>query len=741
MDGIGANGVTQYPEPSLGTYTYAPDPSMYGVYNPLANVDAMLTQDALQPEIGIREDVVITKRKTSGSTDTSKKSNTSSNVSSLTRARKRTNTKVTAKFRAEKPRKDSTHYWVRTNTTTAGKTSRTGKINQFDPSTVYKQLPNVMPDWHSSSYKFKYNKFGELEQKIFSVEKLRQFLFEHPKTKDCELKLWIQKSPADSARRYPFPHSNKCRFADCPMQVYQTGTILHGHYRIAFDEKWFKYRDNSDPFRMAGYVHLYCLERFMDFPKICRKLDIEVDERFLVSEPNARFAATLNGSSEAGIARTFIDLCKRRKLDKEFPDYPRHNEFHRGEQKPHEYTLTRAMNYERISKRPTAQVKEFERRGLQGSHVLIHMGDLEMFCLAKLARKEVKLKSKKRAKKDVEESDSEESEADDGIPQPKKRRYNTKKRRSVVPDTPDTPSTPGSPLSVDTPTTGVRRSGRVRKSVNYNDDRSEIEEGENRAPTPPHPDAPAYAKAQAGVPLSEAPTPRSSVSAGSNPFGRPSRIRKSSHNATQMSPRSVPPMRMTAPMMANTMMTPMTDVVPVAPMLNQNFMMANYDPSLMDPTFNPPVQETADFDDVAALIQSYNQGQHIATQAEWNLPADTFTPPQGYATCRRRSVRIATCTSNSSQGTARKSSRGSRGSYKDQGTQTLLSFGPNEVFDPNEFGSFFDLGDTTFDEDFIGDGSMPALPEGLMLPDAPVRRSERIASISTHRSRSSKGSK
>ncbi|KAF2816014.1 uncharacterized protein BDZ99DRAFT_493926 [Mytilinidion resinicola] len=331
-----------------------------------------------------------------------------SETSSLRKSRKAT-TKITRSvYEPERPETDKDKHWIRINQTTEGKTSRTGKINHYKAEEMYNHsLPHTIGDWQGSKTLFQYDRNGELQQRTYSAKEIREFLYEHPRTKDCKLKLWIQKSPADSARRYPQEHSSKCRFRCCPIQANFKGTILHGHYRVAFDEKWHKYRENADPFHVAAYVHLYCLERFLDFPDICNKLEIAADDRRLRNEPKGRFLASLGNSCEGGIAHKFIEDCRNGNLHNEYPDYPIHQYYRHGEPKLHVHTLTYALNKGKTETRPPAQIRQFEERGLSSSHILVHMGDLEKFVKARLNKKKAAKRRKRGEPSEDEASDSE----------------------------------------------------------------------------------------------------------------------------------------------------------------------------------------------------------------------------------------------------------------------------------------------------------------------------------------------
>ncbi|TKA70745.1 hypothetical protein B0A49_07654 [Cryomyces minteri] len=293
--------------------------------------------------------------------------------------RKRTTGHLTTHFTVQKPFLDPRKPWVRPNCTTAGMNNRSGKIHEYDPEMVYKSLPSSAKAWSGSNHSFEYNADGELYKQTYSAEALNEFIHEHPISEGFSLKLWIQKTPADSARRYLNYTSSKCRFADCPIP---TKTIRQGHFRVALDERWHTHKETTDPFHVAGYVHLYCLERFTDFLEIVRRCDIEVDTRELADEPYGRFAAALTRCPSASVAQKFIQACRVNRLEQVCPDYSRHDSVRNGAPKPYENTLTFRLNSEKERARHWSSKKALLQRGEKDSRILQHLGDLEKFVRA-----------------------------------------------------------------------------------------------------------------------------------------------------------------------------------------------------------------------------------------------------------------------------------------------------------------------------------------------------------------------
>lgn len=298
----------------------------------------------------------------------------------------RSNHKV---FPAEKPEKDLEHDWVRINGSTAGKSTRTGKINKYNASKVYSPTIHPIGSWMSSRTErmFEYTRNGELSELTFTPEEIESFLFDRPPQFRNQLTIWIQKTPADSGRRYPTMGSDKCRFADCPQGAIKgQRTIAVGSFRVAFDEQWAIHHDQRDPFFVAGYAHLYCLERFCDFPSICKLLKVRPDVRYLKDEPRGQWGASVGEDVVKKRATEFIDLCRNDSLATTYPEYPFiHPRKLTGAEFEFDHTLTKALNVAKLEETSHSKKAMMEERGLTNSNVLVHKGDLQMYVDAKQA--------------------------------------------------------------------------------------------------------------------------------------------------------------------------------------------------------------------------------------------------------------------------------------------------------------------------------------------------------------------
>ena len=197
---------------------------------------------------------------------------------------------------------------------TVPKSSRTLNIAHFDPSLFYKPLAGRPKSWNtpnSTSTLFEYSAEGELDPRCeFSREQMSDYLTYHPQhtfygsspsTKNSGLNIWIQTTPADAGKRYPTNLSSKCRFADCPAP---NRSIRNGQFRVTFDEQSV-FGEAVDPYHSAGYVHLFCLEKNFDFPRLCKRFNIQGDDRKFPEGRN-KMAITRDHPAMLDIVNEFI---------------------------------------------------------------------------------------------------------------------------------------------------------------------------------------------------------------------------------------------------------------------------------------------------------------------------------------------------------------------------------------------------------------------------------------------------
>ena len=292
----------------------------------------------------------------------------------------------------EKPRRDPVKPWVKDHAV-KGLNGRAAMIANYKPEEYYTPLPRTPASWDV----FEYTSEGELQpNRFYTVEEIEHYLFS-PHHRG--LIIWIQKNPSDSARRYPTKTSSRCRFKEC-FAIHKT--INQGQYRVCFDEQTYR-NANTDPQHNAGYVHLYCLEKHLDFPAICAQLDVRAENRHLPNEPNGTNRMLMTSERERSAARKFIDRCKQSGPP---PDYPSHQMPNR----PHEGTLTHLLASSKVN---SGYVNYMGNRA--ASTIPGHLGNLEIYAVERdktrrfgtQKQKKPKPASRKRAREEEEDSEGE----------------------------------------------------------------------------------------------------------------------------------------------------------------------------------------------------------------------------------------------------------------------------------------------------------------------------------------------
>ena len=217
---------------------------------------------------------------------------------------------------------------------------------------------------------FSYNRAGELLPGLtLTAPELTCFIQNNPRR--ARLRLIIQNAPFPLAERYQDSLSTRCRLRGCPVH----GNIISpGQFRVAIDEQPEPTAHRS-PYIAAAFVHLWCIERYLDFPRICHSLPVFVEDRpdYLFEGSNIVKLGTENCKT---IARNFIGVCKvQGDLSYGRFNYPRHDhwiypgslswrlgfQFWRDNT---EWVADRIMPY----KGDIQRLPDFSRRGLHGAH-------------------------------------------------------------------------------------------------------------------------------------------------------------------------------------------------------------------------------------------------------------------------------------------------------------------------------------------------------------------------------------
>lgn len=238
----------------------------------------------------------------------------------------------------------------------------------------YKVLSHPPASWGC----FNYDSHGELDpSRLYTPAEISSYLLHNPLhiQDPSALQIRIHRNPARSRFRFPTQNSHRCRFDSCPAA---NNTINQGHIIVAFDELA---SEDHDPFLNAGYVHLTCLERFCDFPFICRTLNIAPDNRELAKEPMRKNPMRLSLREEEKLIQNYIDGFRSGRFPIDYPALPASSA---GELavRPYKGTLCHKLALLKLQMEPKSiKVQRNVREnlaGYEGGTLSSHLGDLEV---------------------------------------------------------------------------------------------------------------------------------------------------------------------------------------------------------------------------------------------------------------------------------------------------------------------------------------------------------------------------
>ncbi|KAF4342229.1 hypothetical protein FBEOM_3811 [Fusarium beomiforme] len=152
-----------------------------------------------------------------------------------------------------------------------------GKKSRMTASEAY-HFPRYPLNWASATgfeYEYIENGDGQWTPKFkLSAECLKDYIQNCPR----DLTIWLQHNPAQAKHR-TIDADMKCRYEGCPIK---SQTIRHGWFRVAFDEfPDATSRGKKDPFKMAGAMHLWCLEQCIDPAALLKTGMMQPDTREL----------------------------------------------------------------------------------------------------------------------------------------------------------------------------------------------------------------------------------------------------------------------------------------------------------------------------------------------------------------------------------------------------------------------------------------------------------------------------
>ena len=255
---------------------------------------------------------------------------------------------------------------------------RVHRNKRYSKNSAYTPLNEAPKPWDI----FKYTKDGELDpSRLFSAEEISRFLFTHPlhqghrNLKNSPLKLRVHRTPASSAKR--FPNGLFCRFKDCPM-----GTIGQGQKLVVVDELSVHHPDH-DLFLNAFYVHLWCFEKFCNFPEICAHFDVTAKGREARKEQRKANRFLLS-CEEARVVEDFVARCATDGRGAWVAHCPNQRTIgcshYEPQSPPYKGTLCHQLNVTKLhyggQGRINLRKDREEKAGYQGANITRHLGDL-----------------------------------------------------------------------------------------------------------------------------------------------------------------------------------------------------------------------------------------------------------------------------------------------------------------------------------------------------------------------------
>ena len=161
-------------------------------------------------------------------------------------------------------------------------------------------------------------------------------------------------------------------------------TINQGQLLIIVDELSVQHPDH-DPFLNAAYFHLWCIERYCNFPKICSTLHVSAEGRAVPREGGRnRFCLS---PEEERVVEDFVQACRRGigenlnpwvancpdQQTNGCPHYDQPSQQYKGTL-GHQLAITK-LHYGGQGRINLRKVRE-NRAGYEGANIIRHLGDL-----------------------------------------------------------------------------------------------------------------------------------------------------------------------------------------------------------------------------------------------------------------------------------------------------------------------------------------------------------------------------
>lgn len=291
--------------------------------------------------------------------------------------------------------------------------TRKDKGADVNPEDFYGRPPPPPKSWgpklDTGEGQFRYEYEGELKRgQYFSLPEMRMYLTGHPvrgyeskwvtrepradevtvyengvSKSRAGLTLWIGWAPAQSGHRYPTRDSHKCRFADCAIKSH---TIGSGDPQVIFDERMNEDGSMYDPYHNAGYIHLYCLEKYFDLMQLWEHLDVRLDTRAFQKEDQNWGSINYKHPSMTAVVHQWVDqqwpIYYQFKAERD----SRRNMYRAKDQRvpsrPRSFDdfLTKRLVENHVANTPQGQIKQRNARKKGKEHAMdisMHLGNLD----------------------------------------------------------------------------------------------------------------------------------------------------------------------------------------------------------------------------------------------------------------------------------------------------------------------------------------------------------------------------
>ncbi|KJR86501.1 uncharacterized protein SPSK_02274 [Sporothrix schenckii 1099-18] len=279
------------------------------------------------------------------------------------------------------------------------------RIGQYDWYDKFPRQPNWAVGDGKDKVRIDYNKEGELKSNVKFDRKILEAYIRGCAEKGIPLRLWIQNKPTMHTDRCPTLTSAMCRASDCPET---RNKIARGMYQVCFDEHPTETSNGRfDPFYVAGYMHLFCLEEMIPMAELMTFADVQPDVREFPLEQRNPMSLHRDGTG-----RTLLGAYNEWKSN-HYDRFVLNNISISKATRPSSDRLYNFLTVKKMETQPITRQKMRERRN--GFDISKHCGNLRKVAMHKASIK----KKRKRALSDSsEDSDDADSDVEVIVTQP-----------------------------------------------------------------------------------------------------------------------------------------------------------------------------------------------------------------------------------------------------------------------------------------------------------------------------------